>query len=279
MTDRIDSFTRAGLTFGVIDAGPVDGAPVVLLHGFPQRATSWSKVSEHLHAAGMRTYAPDQRGYSPGARPRGRRPYRVEELRDDIVALVERIGSPVHLVGHDWGSVVAWAVAAERPDLVSSLTAVSVPHPGAFLASMVRSTQALKSWYMLLFNVPKVVETAAVRRPALMEGALRRAGMTREMVATFREEIVADGALRGGLGWYRALPLSDLRTGSRKVKVPTTLVWSTGDIALGRKGAELTERYVTGPYRLEVLEGVSHWIPDEEPARLAQAIIARAGGA
>ncbi|WP_235734942.1 alpha/beta fold hydrolase [Nocardioides alcanivorans] len=273
--DRITTFTNAGFTFDVRDSGPVDGDPVVLLHGFPQRATSWDKVAAHLHEAGLRTLAPDQRGYSPGARPKGRRPYRVPELVGDVVALIDRVGRPVHLVGHDWGAVVAWSLAAERPDLVRTLTAVSVPHPAAFIASMARSTQALKSWYMLLFNLPGVVEQVAKRKPELLEGSLRRAGMTREMVAVFRQEMVADGALPGGLGWYRALPLTDPRLGAATVSVPTTMVWSTGDVALGRKGAELTADHVTGPYRLEVLEGASHWLPDEEPARLARAVLER----
>ena len=275
--ERIDTFTRDGLTFDVRDTGPIDGDPVVLLHGFPQRATSWDAVAEHLHGRGLRTLAPDQRGYSRGARPKGRRPYRVPELVADIGALVDRIGRPVHLVGHDWGAVVAWSMAAEHPGSVRTLTAVSVPHPGAFMAAMVRSSQALKSWYMLLFNLPGAVETVARRKPELLEGALRRTGMTREMVATFREEMVADGALPGGLAWYRALPLTDPRLGGTKVSVPTTMVWSTGDVALGRKGAELTERYVTGPYRLDVVEGASHWLPDEEPERLARAILDRVG--
>lgn len=272
---RIESYRRDGLTFDVRDSGPVDGDPVVLLHGFPQRGNSWDAVATHLHAEGLRTLAPDQRGYSRGARPRGRRAYRVPELVADVVALIDEIGRPVHVVGHDWGAVVAWSLAAERPELVRTLTAVSVPHPGAFMAAMVRSTQALKSWYMLLFNLPGVVEFGARRKPELMEGALRRAGMTRAMVEKFREEIVADGALSGGLAWYRALPLTDPRSASSKVVVPTTMVWSSGDVALGRKGAELSADYVTGPYRLEVIEGASHWLPDEEPERLAQAVLDR----
>lgn len=272
---RIDTFVRDGLTFDVRDTGPLGGDPVVLLHGFPQRGNSWDQVAAHLHAADLRTLAPDQRGYSRGARPKGRKPYRVPELVADIVALIDEIGRPVHLVGHDWGAVVAWSLAAERPDVIRTLTAVSVPHPGAFLSAMVRSTQALKSWYMGLFNVPGVVEFVARRKPELLEGALRRAGMTRAMVEQFRTEIVADGALPGGLAWYRALPLTDLRSSSGKVSVPTTMVWSSGDVALGRKGAELTERYVSGPYRLEVIEGASHWLPDQEPERLAQAVLDR----
>ncbi len=279
MSGRITTFDHAGFTFLVRDTGPEDGTPVVLLHGFPQRSSSWTQVAERLHTQGFRTYAPDQRGYSPGARPKGRKPYRVPELVGDVVALIDRIGAPVHLVGHDWGSVVAWSLAAERPDLVRSLTAVSVPHPGAFVKSMTTSTQALHSWYMVLFNITGAVELVARRAPKALENALRRSGMSREMVDSFRTEMVADGALRGALGWYRALPITDLRAGASRVTVPTTLVWSTGDVALVRKGAELTADFVTGDYHLEVLDGVSHWIPDEAPDALATAIAARAATA
>ena len=76
------------------------------------------------------------------------------------------------------------------------------------------------------------------------------------------------GRLRGGLNWYRALAFSSPSAGSGRVSVPTLHIWSDGDIVLGRKGAELTTRYVDGPYRFEVLRGVSHWIPDEAPQQL-----------
>ena len=104
---------------------------------------------------------------------------------------------------------------------------------------------------------------------------LRRGGMTPSMVADFRRDIVEGGALRGGLGWYRALALSDRALFSRHVQVPTTYVWSDGDAFLGRAGAELCERYVDGPYVFEVSEGASHWLPDERPEELAAAILAR----
>lgn len=271
---RISQFSRAGLTFDVIDSGPLDGTPVVLLHGFPQRATSWESVSTHLHAQGLRTYALDQRGYSPGARPQSRFAYGITELVADVKALIDEIGTPVHLVGHDWGSAVAWAVAATHPGSLQSLTAVSVAHPGAFMKSMTSSTQPLKSSYILLFQLPFLPEWMLSRPGGFGERMLRGAGMTRSMVETFRDEIVADGALRGGLGYYRSMFLSPGRLG-RKVTVPTTYVWSSGDAALVRRGTELTPQFVTGPYELEVYENVSHWIPDERPAELAASIVKR----
>jgi pimeloyl-ACP methyl ester carboxylesterase len=280
MSARLTSYSRDGLTFDVRDEGPEDGTPVVLLHGFPERSSCWRSVAPLLHEAGLRTYAPDQRGYSPGARPAGRRAYAVPELVADVVALVEEIGTPVHLVGHDWGSMVGWGLAASRPELVSSWTAVSVPHPAAFTKAMRTTRQGLHSWYMGLFQLPLVVEQLARWEGGPVDQGLRRTGMTREEVARFRTEIVEYGALPHALGWYRALPLSAGGNGfGRRVRVPTTMVWSTGDSAIVRPGVDWTERYVEAPYELVVLDGVSHWIPTHAPEPLVEAILARIASA
>ncbi len=275
---RIRTYTHDGLTFDVTDAGPADGEPVVLLHGFPQTSTSWERVSALLHEEGYRTLAPDLRGYSPGARPSGRRAYAGELLAGDVVALLERLGRPAHLVGHDWGSAVGWYVAGSRPDLLLSWTAVSVPHPAAFMASMSRSTQLLKSWYMGFFQLPVLPELVLSRARGARDRFLAHAGMDRRLRERFQAEMIDGGALPGGLGYYRGLPFSMASIGGT-VRVPTTMVWSTGDVALGRKGIDLTPRYVDAPYELVVLQGVSHWIPDHEPQVLVDAITRRARAA
>ena len=275
MGERITTFTHEGLTFDVRDTGPLDGVPVVLLHGFPERGSSWDLVSPLLHERGFRTLAPDQRGYSPGARPRRRRDYRTGRLVGDVEALVERIGRPVHLVGHDWGAAVAWLVAARSTGAVRSLTAVSVPHPMAFLRAMATSRQGLHSWYMYAFQLPRLPEAMAARPGGMLERFLRHSGMTDEEVARFRREIVEYGALPGALGWYRAQFLLDPSMTASRVRIPTTLVWSDGDVAVGRKGVDLTPDYVDAPYALEVLEGVTHWIPTQAPDRLARIVLDR----
>lgn len=275
MTGRIRTFTRDGLTFDVLDDGPLDGEVVVLLHGFPERATSWRHVAPLLHAAGLRTLALDQRGYSEGARPRGRRAYRLSELVDDVAALVERAGGSVHLVGHDWGAAVAWGLAARRPALVRSLTTVSVPHPAAFQKAMLTSPQALRSWYMLLFQAPYLVELSARPRGGPFYRSLAQSGMTGDEVERCRREVVETGALSGGLAWYRAIPFADHSLATQRTTVPTTFVWSDGDAALDRRGAELTESYVDAPYEFVELSGVSHWIPTQAPEALATAILER----
>ncbi|MDN5892506.1 MAG: alpha/beta fold hydrolase [Nocardioides sp.] len=272
---RLTTFTHDGLTFDVRDTGPIDGEVVVLLHGFPQRASSWDKVANLLHGHGYRTVAPDQRGYSPGARPPRRRDYTLDLLVGDVVALIHTLDAPrkVHLVGHDWGACVAWPVAARNPDLVASLVSVSVPHPAAFLRSML-GKQLFKSWYIAAFQLPWIPEKI-LGDPARSKKALRGMGMSHEMAATFRKDIVDHGALSGALNWYRALPLSNPRLTGGRVRVPTTHVWSDGDAALGQRGAQLAEEYVEAPYELQVLAGVSHWIPDEVPETLAEIVCER----
>lgn len=273
--ERLTQYTRQGLTFDVLDDGPLDGTPAVLLHGFPERASCWREVAPLLHAEGVRTYAPDQRGYSPRARPLGRWRYRIGALGDDAIALIEEIGEPVDLVGHDWGAIVGWSVAARRPDLVRSWTAVSVPHPMAFLKAAATSTQGLKSWYIGLFQVPFLVEAIGRFAPQLLLASLKRIGMTSHEVARCRREILEYGALPGGLAWYRALPLMGSAARDTEVTVPTTLVWSDEDAALGRRGTELTPDHVSGPYEFVELAGVSHWIPTQAAGPLAAAILAR----
>lgn len=261
------TFTHHGLTFDVRDDGPADGPPVVLLHGFPQDSRSWGSVAPLLHARGFRTLAPDLRGASPGARPTSRWAYRPSELTADVVALIEQADlGPVHLVGHDWGATAAWWVAGRRPDLVRTLTAVSVPHPSAFVHSLISSRQALLSWYMLAFQLPVLPECllAGVARVGFVPH-----GVSPEVAARDLSTMRAWSRASGGLNWYRGMPFTPPWQPAERITVPTLYVWSDADTALGRTAAELTARYVDGPYRFEVLEGVSHWILDEAPERLA----------
>ena len=271
----MDVFTRDGLIFDVTDSGPAQADTVVLLHGFPQNRHEWDRVTPHLTDAGYRTLSPDQRGYSPNARPTGRRAYRQSLLVDDVLALVEQSGNQrVHLVGHDWGAVVAWAFASRYPERLLTLTAVSVPHPRAFAWAMPRG-QFLNSWYVAAFQLPVLPE----RLLATGLGVALLAGhdLTPEQMRSYMDPLGTEG-LTAALNWYRALPLSQLEHGyDRPATVPTTYVWSDGDVAIRRKAAEATTRFVDAAYRFETLTGVSHWIPDETPDLLAELILDRIG--
>ncbi|QBJ97942.1 alpha/beta fold hydrolase [Rhodococcus sp. ABRD24] len=268
MSGRISSYSRDGLTFDVRDEGPLDGTPVVLLHGFPQDARSWDGLAPLLHTRGFRTLAPDQRGCSPAARPRSRWAYRSAQLTADVVALIECAGvGQVHVVGHDWGAAVAWTIAAQRPDLVRTLTALSVPHPAAFVRALLTSKQIRMSWYMFVFQLPLLPERALASggfaRRHLIASGMAAAAADRDLAA-MRDRSRA----RGGLNWYRAMAFTRPGANATKVRVPTLYVWSDGDIALGPVGARLAARFVDAPYTFETLEGVSHWIPEEAPEQV-----------
>ncbi|HEY2224952.1 alpha/beta fold hydrolase [Actinomycetospora sp.] len=274
--ERMTGFTRGALSFDVADGGPPDAdETVLLLHGFPQTSRSWGPVAERLHGAGLRTLAPDQRGYSPGARPSGRAAYRVEHLVDDAAALITSSGAgSVHVVGHDWGAVVAWALAAHRPELVRTVTGVSVPHAAAFLRGMLHGPQLLHSWYMGAFQLPWLPETL-LGDEARMAAILRRTGAGAE--AARRDAAALSGAMTGPINWYRALPLAAPAFTRRPVQRPSLMVWSDGDEFITRSAVDQNPRFVLAPYRLEVLPGVSHWIPEEAPERLADLVRAHVG--
>jgi pimeloyl-ACP methyl ester carboxylesterase len=276
MLATVDEFHRDDLIFPIRDTGARDGAVVVLLHGFPQSGSSWDRVVPGLTAAGYRCLAPDQRGYAAGARPRGRRAYRVAELVADVEALIDASGAAqAHLVGHDWGAAVAWAVAAKRPDRIATLTALSVPHPAAFSRALVCSRQALASWYIYAIQLPLLAEHFLRSRDgARFAALLGRAGQQATLADRDARFLIDTGALTPALNWYRGLPFARRDQGPGRVTVPTLYVWSDRDTAVLRQAADRCGDYVRGPFRYEVLEGVSHWIPVAAPADTTRLIIA-----
>jgi pimeloyl-ACP methyl ester carboxylesterase len=288
----MERFERDGLVFDVRDGGPRQGPVVVLLHGFPQDCTAWSAVEPLLHAAGLRTLAPDQRGYSPGARPRGRSAYALREASADVVALLDAARvQQAHLVGHDWGGAVVWDATHRYPDRFLSAVPVSTPHPEAFLYAFTHGVQALRSWYMALFQVPILAEVVVA--PGL-ERSLRASGLPAERAGHYAARMREPGALTGALGWYRGAastiargllprpagraPL-DAGPASSEPRPgwsgPTTYVWGRHDPALGRTGAERTATCVRGDYRFVEVDG-GHWLPETHPHEVAAEIVARA---
>ncbi|GAA1151808.1 alpha/beta fold hydrolase [Nesterenkonia lutea] len=270
--DRISSFSRAGLTFDVSDSGPLDGPTVVLLHGFPANRHGFDDVAGILNAAGLRTLAPDLRGYSDGARPRRRRSYRAVEHQRDVSALLDAAGTErVHLVGHDWGGALAWQLALAAPERLSRLTVLSTPHPSALVRSLWSSAQLLRSFYVLVFQLPWLPEALLRRRLTTL---LRRMGLNESSAIAYGEFMAIDGRLTGALNWYRGMGLPDDRGSRRRmVTVPTTYVWGNGDQALGRRAAELTESYVQAKYRFVELDA-DHWLPENVPELVAREILA-----
>jgi pimeloyl-ACP methyl ester carboxylesterase len=271
----MDTFRRGDLVFDVRDAGPADGEPVVLLHGFPQDSSSFARMSPALHGAGLRTLAPDQRGYSPRARPEGRSAYRMREVVDDVLALLDAAGlQSAHVVGHDWGGIAAWSLAAWHPWRVRTLTALSVPHPAAMTQAMVHSDQALRSSYIGFFQLPLVPEGVLLTGGgAVLRRGLRQGGLPDDLVDRYAARMREPGALTAALNWYRAAPIS-ARTPVGTVPVPTLHVWGDHDHFLGRAAIDASARFVEGPYSLEVLEGMNHWLPELAADRVGELITA-----
>jgi pimeloyl-ACP methyl ester carboxylesterase len=269
---RTPAFTFTGRA-----AGPEGGPLVVLLHGFPQTSYSWRAQLAVLGDAGFRAVAPDQRGYSPGARPAAVEDYRSTELVADVLVIADSLGAAeLHLAGHDWGAAIAWQVAGRHPERVRTLTAVSVPHPAAFTKAIAEDPdQRARSGYMLAFREEGAPEDALLAGDAAGLRAVY-AGLEDDAVEEYLRVLRQPGALTAALNWYRAADAS-LATGLGPITTPTLYVWSTADPALGRTAADATAEHVAGPYRFEVLEGVSHWVPEEAPDVLNRLLLDHIG--
>ena len=259
-----------GLVFDALADGPADGRFVVLLHGFPQTSWSWRHVLSALAQAGYRAVAPDQRGYSPGARPDDVSAYRMPHLVGDVVGMLDALGAAAaDVVGHDWGAAVAWQLAGRHPDRVRTLTAVSVPHPLAFVEALrTDEDQRQRSQYMRLFQVEGKAEEVLLRDD---DGGLRTFFGGAEATADvdrYVDLMRQPGVLTKCLNWYRAQDIADIED-MGPATVPTLYVWSDNDLALGPTAAHATQRFVSAPYRFEVLHGVSHWIPEEAADQLS----------
>ncbi|MEE2964279.1 MAG: alpha/beta fold hydrolase [Acidobacteriota bacterium] len=257
--------TVGDLTFDVRMAGPADGEVVILLHGFPQTSYEWRNQISALGEAGFRAVAPNQRGYSAGARPATIQDYAVPRLVEDIVGLADAVGAErFHIVGHDWGAIIAWAVAVAAPARVISASPVSVPHPDAFARVLgdPTSCQPEASSYFDVFVQPDSEDNFVANDNAGLRGFF--AGIEEDAVEDYVQVLGSKAALGAALNWYRANIADRQVSGPAMgvVRVPTMFTWSDGDTALCIDGAELTEEYVDAPYRFEVIEGVSHWIPD-----------------
>jgi pimeloyl-ACP methyl ester carboxylesterase len=194
----------------------------------------------------------------------------MPELVADVLALAESAGAArLHLVGQDWGGAVAWALAGRHPERVPTLTSVSTPHPRAFAAALLTDGQLLRSAYIGFFCIPRLPELARGARG--LRFLLARSGLAPAWAERYARALADPGALAAALAWYRAAIPFDM--GVPRVPVPTRYVWGSGDPALGRRAATGTGRWVVGPYRLDVLEGAGHWLPEHHPEELAELLL------
>lgn len=271
-------FRGNGVMLHCATAGPEDGEPIVLLHGFPEFWGGWQAQITGLAAAGYRVIAPDQRGYNISDKPRGSRAYRGTELVADICALLDTLNLPqATIVGHDWGGAVAWWLAAQHPDRVKKLIILNSPHPQAMRQALTERTQRLKSGYMAFFNVPILPEVIiwagnwflpwlALTRTAT-RGAFSAADRRRYQAAWGQP-----GALTGMLNWYRALLRHGSGVKADTILPPTMIIWGERDAFFVPSMAADSADYCDHA-RLHVLQDATHWLHHEQPDRINELIL------
>ena len=262
-----------GFVFDAIAAGPPTGEPVMLLHGFPSTSHQFEHQVRALGAAGYYAVAPDQRGYSPRARPAMVEQYSMQYLVEDVIAMADQLGfGRFHLVGHDWGANVTWAVGGNHPERLITLNPISVPHPLAFTQALLNSDsdQAQRSSYITFFQTPNSQDVLLTNDAQLLRDIYT--GVNEEDIDVYLEALGTPEALSAALNWYRALNFgSSLVVG--QIGLPTLFIWSDEDAALGPDGAMFTVNFVDGPYKLEILEGVNHWVTDITPEAVSQLLL------
>lgn len=261
-----------GVRFSCLTQG--DGPPVLLLHGFPDLAISWDAQLSALADAGFRAVAPDLKGYGASDRAEGIAPYALDTLARDIAALAEQLGEPVHLVGHDWGGVIAWHVAMHHGSVVRSLTIINAPHPKAFRRELARSwAQRRRSWYMLAFQLPVLPELILrllTRR--VFRAILAEAGHSTDDVEAYARAFKQPGAWRAAVNYYRAL-LRIRPASSQSVACPTLVLWGVRDPYLSPALIEGLERWVPN-LTLERLPDAGHWAHWSAADAVSRALIA-----
>lgn len=260
-----------GVRLHVVQAGPLDGELVILLHGFPEFWYCWQSQIEFLAEQGYRVWTPDQRGYNLSSKPKGIAAYNQDKLVDDLIGLIDASGQQqAYLVAHDWGAAVAWWAARLFPERFKTMVILNGPH-GSVMEKQLSDnrTQRLKSWYMLFFQLPWLPELSlrAGNWKGLIWG-LKRSSHPGTYDGTnklddYRRAWSQPGAITAMLNWYRAtIRARPTRKASRKVSVPTLLIWGTEDTFLGREMAQPSIDFCEDG-RLTFIEGASHWVQQE----------------
>jgi pimeloyl-ACP methyl ester carboxylesterase len=271
-----------GLHFRCLAAGPDEGTLVLLLHGFPEGAASWSAQLPALAEAGLLAVAPDLRGYGGTDCPAGEDAYRMPHLVADTVGLVDALGRErCHLAGHDWGALVGWAVTSAHPERLLTWSALSVGHPEAFTGAIRDDLdQRERSSYVELFRAPG----AKAERVLAENGHRRLRRMYRygpnpdaipdEHVDEFVAGMARPGRLTAGLDYYRANLGDEAEPmAPNPITTPSQLIWGEQDPAVGPAPTHATERRVSGEYRLCTLPGAGHWLQFERPDEVTRLLL------
>ena len=271
--------TRSGLTFTADVAGPTDGPLVLLLHGFPESRHSWQAALPALAAAGYRAVAPDQRGYSPGARPdpADLANYAFDKLIADAIEIVAAAGydgKRFHLVGHDWGGQVSWGVAGQHPERLASLTILSRPHPSSFRKALQTEggDQKHRSRHHRAFLEPDTAKLLLADDARRLREGLFGQGVPPAALEAHLSVLGNPEALEAALAWYRSNKglAADIGT----IAVPTLYIWGDVDATVGPDAAYGTAEFVAPSFAMEVLPNVGHFVMDQAPAKATDLLLA-----
>jgi pimeloyl-ACP methyl ester carboxylesterase len=281
--------TANGARFHLAEHGPPDGPLVLLLHGFPEFWWSWRHQLVHLGDAGLRVVAPDLRGYGGSDKPP--RGYDAYTLSSDVAGMIRALGaSDAHVVGHDWGGLLAWAVATLHPSTVRTLSVVDMPHPLRMRAALLRDPAQLRaSSYIGYFQLPKAPEAKLLRDDgAYVETLMRRWGgpgfPDADTAARCRAAMQIPGVAHCALEWYRWAVRSltrpsgqrFLRLMARGVQAPVLQLHGALDACLLPSTARGSEAYAHGGHRLELLDGVGHFPHEEAPQLVSDLLLEHA---
>jgi pimeloyl-ACP methyl ester carboxylesterase len=278
--------TVNGVSLHYVTAGPEDGDLVLCLHGFPEFWYSWHHQLPALAEAGYRVVAPDLRGYNRSERPAGVDAYRLEKLVGDVVGLIDHCGRErAHVVGHDWGGLIAWQVGIDRPEVVDRLAVLNAPHPTRYQRHLRSSpSQLAKSWYVFYFQLPILPEIGfRFNDYAVLESTLsdtvRPDAFTDDDIERYKSALATPGALTAAINYYRALGRQrarELLTGGgidvERVDVPTLLLWGERDVALDVALTEDLDALVPD-LRIERYPDASHWVQFDAPERVNDALL------
>lgn len=265
-----------GINLHVVVAGPEDGKPLFLLHGFPEFWGCWHHQIPYFAEQGYRVIVPDQRGYNLSDKPPKAKDYHIDILAKDMVGLADALGyETFYLVGHDWGAAVSWWMAHRYPERIIKMGILNVPYP-SLLAKAFRSSfkQLLRSWYMFFFQIPRIPEWLLSMRNyntmlRMMKNSSLPDAFNDEYLNALREAWSQPGALRGMINWYRAMFRAGVRGGESgrgklRITVPTLILWGEQDIALEKHLAEASAA-ICDDAQVIFFPDATHWVQHDKP--------------
>jgi len=275
MTIRFEYLSTNGIRLHTALAGPKDGDPVFLLHGFPDAWFGWEAQIGPLAKAGFRAITPDQRGYNLSDKPKRVSNYQMDTLVDDVLGLADALGyERFHLAGHDFGAMVGWNLAMQYPERLKRLAIANVPHPTVMRTYLrTHPSQMLKSWYAFFFQLPGLPERIVrVNNWQFLISAMPDDLTTKER-DRYRKAWAEPGAMTSMINWYRAL-LQQLRksTAASQIRVPTLVLWGQRDPHLCYEMAPLSVDLCEDG-RLVTFQDATHWVMHDKPRKVNQLLI------